>query len=59
MKVELKGQFNTSVGTVLTIKTTNKISVGDKISVEGKEYVIKGLMHPTGAFDMDIVSVIV
>ncbi len=59
MKVELKEQFNTSMGTVFTIKSSEILSIGDRITIGEEEYTIKGFMHPAGAFDVDIISVIV
>ncbi len=59
MKMELIEKFNTSVGTVLLIKTDTVLNVGDKIRVDEKEYTIKGFMYPTGFYDDQKISVIV
>jgi len=59
MKVKLIEQFNMSIGTVLVIKATEVLKIGDKITVGGKEYTIKSFMHPTGAFDTDLISIVV
>lgn len=48
-----------SIGTVLVIKATEVLKIGDKITVGGKEYTIKSFMHPTGAFDTDLISIVV
>lgn len=59
MKVELIEKFNMSVGTVLLIKSNVILNVGEKIQVDGKEYTIKGFMHPAGFYDDEKISVIV
>lgn len=59
MKVELIEKFNMSVGTVLLVKSSVVLNVGEKIQVDDTEYTVKGFMHPTGFFDDEKVSVIV
>ena len=59
MKVELIEKFNMSVGTVLVIRSSNLLKVGDEITDGNETYTIKGFMHPTGAFDETLISVIV
>ena len=59
MKVELIEKFNMSVGTVLLVKANAILNVGEKIQAGDREYTIKGFMHPTGAYDDQIISVIV
>ena len=58
MKVELIEQFNMSIGTVLTIKATEVLKIGDKITAGNKDYTIKSFLHPS-AKNPDLISVVV
>lgn len=59
MKVELIEKFNIPSGTLLVVKSNAALHVGDEIMANDEKYTIKSFMLPGGAFDPDLISVIV
>ena len=58
-KVELIGEYKTSLGKTLIVKNDMPLNVGDNISVKDATYKIKKIILPTRPAQNDIVSVIV
>ena len=59
MKVKLIEKYNMSVGTAFVIEANSVLKIGDKITIDEKDYTIKSFIHPTGAVDTKMITVLV
>lgn len=58
-KVELIGEYNTSLGKTFVIKNNLSLKVGDNIHVGDKIYKVKRLIQPTKPMEDELISVVV
>lgn len=58
-KVELIGEYNTSLGKTFVIKNNLSLKVGDNIHVGDKTYKVKRLIQPTKPMEDELISVVV
>ena len=59
MKVKLIEKYNMSVGTAFVIEANSVLKIGDKITIDEKDYTIKSFIHPTGAVNHNLITVLV